>query len=191
MFEYFFIIGTMFLIMSGSLDEFRVNKFLSCSILAVIFLLSMLPDMRIRYTVYFSWSGAFIIALTILMYIIMSEEHLSSLLYSVTLGLLVWAIITFAPNLDTWYFKAIMFSIIGAMLSGTYFQGAVISVFACIVCNGFTMLMTVDAELMTLVLFLGDEKTTIILSMLLPIMVMAMAGKKKKEITLESMHGAS
>ena len=191
MFEYFFILGTMFLIMSGSLDEFRINKFLSCSVLAIIFILSMLPDVGIKYTVYFSWAGAFIMAVTLFMFLIMPSEHMASLLYATTLGLLVWAIITLAPNFNVWYFKAVMFSIIGAMLSATYFQGAVISAFACLICDIFTMLLTTDMELMTLFFFVGDTKTTVIISLILPVIIMALAGKKKREITLEGINGAS
>lgn len=191
MFEYFFILGTIFLILSGALDEFRVNKAISCVILSIVFVLSMLKDVSIKYTVYFSWAGAFIILLSLVMFLIMTKEHLSTLLYSATLGLLIWAVITLVPALDLWYFKTAMFVLIGSMLAGTYFQGAVISVFACLICDVFSMLVSMDIELITVYLFIGEAKTTVILSMFMPIMVMALAGKKKKQMLLEGANGAS
>lgn len=191
MFEYFFIIGTMFMILSGSMDEFRLHKLISIGVLTAVFLLSMVSDTGIKYTVYFSWAGVFVFLLAVLMFLIMPHEHLSTLLYAATLGLLVWAVITLAPNFNIWYFKAIVFSIVAAMLSATYFQGTVISVFSCLLCDVFTMMISMDLELMSLLFFTGDSKTTVIVAFILPIIIMAVASRKQKEIKLESINGAS
>lgn len=191
MFEYFFIIGTMFLIISGALDEFRLNKALSCSVLAILFVLSMLPDMKIKYTVYFSWAGVFVLVIAIFMFLVMTKEHLSTLLYGSALGLLMWALAMLIPGFNQWYLKAAVFSFIGATLGSTYFQGGVVSVLGCLVCDLFTWLIAVDLELITVSLFTGDNKLIVILSLLGPMMLMSLAGKKKKAITLEGIHGAS
>lgn len=189
MFEYFFILGTMFLLISGSIDEFRLNRVISFSVLTILFFLTFFSDVGIKYTVYFSLSGVFILALSIIMFLIMPDEHLSTLLYSLITGLIVYAIIIISPGFNIWYFKAVVLSVLAAMLSVTYFQGIVISVFSCFMCDLLVTISTMDIELFSMLLFTGENKTAVIVAFVLPVIIMSLASKKQKEIKMESLNG--
>ncbi|MBQ9625491.1 MAG: hypothetical protein IJR47_05225 [Clostridia bacterium] len=191
MFEYFFIIGALLLLVSGSLDGLNLNKPVCAAILTALFLLSFLPNFNFKYIVYFSFTGLFIAALAFFMTVCLKQERYEALITGLTLGIFVWVVITISPSLNTWYFKAVVCSVIGVCLGTGYLQASVISVTGCLCAEVFSLILAMDYELITMPLFIGSSRTCLIISLILPIIFASMPITRQKELFTKNADGVS
>lgn len=181
MFEFFFIISILFLILSGELDSFNLDKRISSVVLIIIFALSLLSEIKIKYTFQISPVSIFLIAIMLFMFLIMYQERGFSVMCGAFIAMLMMGIIYWLPELNTWYIKSIVCSLFASMVSTTYFQGSFISVFSCVLLEVLSTFIYVDFELIYFDLFCGDDKTTIILSFILPFLIMVLSEKRVRD----------
>ncbi len=180
MLGYFFILATIFFLLSGDFNKLNINKSLIISMLVIVFALSFIDTIVIEYMIYINPGWVFAVVIASVMYFIMKEEHVISVIFVLSLSLLIYGVGYFVPFVNLWYVRGLIATIFSVLLTNCYYQAGFISVFAYFISYLLFTLLSQDLELAVFSFGVGDEYSGIIMALLLPMMLIRIKFIKEK-----------